>query len=68
MYMLRLLSGQAKAVTICLLKTINNQSEFTSYHSFIPIIQYSIFTMKMKSVMAGEYTAPPAHGPIIMEI
>jgi hypothetical protein len=20
--------------------------------------------MKMKSVMAGEYTAPPAHGPI----
>ena len=20
-------------------------------------------TMKMKSVMAGEYTAPPAHGP-----
>ena len=24
--------------------------------------------MKMKSVMAGEYTAPPAHGPIIIEI
>ena len=23
------------------------------------------FTMKMKSVMAGEYTAPPAHGPRI---
>ena len=22
-------------------------------------------TMKMKSVMAGEYTAPPAHGPMI---
>ena len=22
------------------------------------------FTMKMKSVMAGEYTAPPAHGPM----
>ena len=22
------------------------------------------FTMKMKSVIAGEYTAPPAHGPI----
>ena len=21
-------------------------------------------TMKMKSVIAGEYTAPPAHGPI----
>ena len=21
------------------------------------------FTMKMKSVIAGEYTAPPAHGP-----
>ena len=21
--------------------------------------------MKMKSVMAGEYTAPPAHGPMI---
>ncbi len=25
-------------------------------------------TMKMKSVIAGEYTAPPAHGPIITEI
>ena len=25
-------------------------------------------TMKMKSVMAGEYTAPPAHGPRITEI
>jgi hypothetical protein len=24
--------------------------------------------MKMKSVMAGEYTAPPAQGPMIMEI
>ncbi len=24
--------------------------------------------MKMKSVMAGEYTAPPAHGPRIAEI
>ena len=24
--------------------------------------------MKMKSVMAGEYTAPPAHGPMIAEI
>ena len=23
------------------------------------------FTMKVKSVMAGEYTAPPAHGPMI---
>ena len=23
------------------------------------------FTMKMKSVIAGEYTAPPAHGPRI---
>ena len=23
------------------------------------------FTMKMKSVMAGEYTAPPAQGPRI---
>ena len=23
------------------------------------------FTMKMKSVMAGQYTAPPAHGPRI---
>ena len=22
-------------------------------------------TMKMKSVIAGEYTAPPAHGPIM---
>ena len=22
-------------------------------------------TMKMKSVIAGEYTAPPAHGPMI---
>ena len=25
-------------------------------------------TMKMKSVIAGEYTAPPAHGPRITEI
>ena len=25
-------------------------------------------TMKMKSVMAGEYTAPPAQGPMISEI
>ena len=25
-------------------------------------------TMKMKSVMAGEYTAPPAQGPMIREI
>lgn len=25
-------------------------------------------TMKTKSVMAGEYTAPPAQGPMIMEI
>ena len=24
--------------------------------------------MKMKSVMAGEYTAPPVHGPAITEI
>ena len=24
-------------------------------------------TMKMKSVMAGEYTAPPAQGPMISE-
>ena len=23
--------------------------------------------MKMKSVMAGEYTAPPAHGPMMTE-
>ncbi len=26
------------------------------------------FTMKMKSVIAGEYTAPPAHGPMMMLI
>ena len=26
------------------------------------------FTMKMKSVIAGEYTAPPAQGPMISEI
>jgi len=26
------------------------------------------FDMRMKSVMAGEYTAPPAHGPRITEI
>ena len=26
------------------------------------------FTMKVKSVRAGEYTAPPAHGPMIIEI
>lgn len=25
-------------------------------------------TMNVKSVMAGEYTAPPAQGPIIREI
>ena len=25
-------------------------------------------TIKVKSVIAGEYTAPPAHGPIIREI
>ena len=25
-------------------------------------------TMKMKSVIAGEYTAPPAHGPSTTEI
>ena len=25
-------------------------------------------TMTVKSVMAGEYTAPPAHGPMIAEI
>ena len=25
-------------------------------------------TMKMKSVSAGEYTAPPAHGPMTQEI
>ncbi len=25
-------------------------------------------TMKVKSVIAGEYTAPPAHGPMINEI
>ena len=25
-------------------------------------------TMKMKSVIAGEYTAPPAHGPMTSEI
>ncbi len=25
-------------------------------------------TMKMKSVSAGEYAAPPAHGPSITEI
>ncbi|GAO22164.1 putative acetyl-CoA carboxylase [Alicycliphilus sp. B1] len=27
-----------------------------------------ILDMKMKSVMAGEYTAPPAQGPMIMLI
>ena len=26
------------------------------------------FTMKTKSVMAGEYTAPPAQGPMMTEI
>ena len=26
------------------------------------------FTMNTKSVMAGEYTAPPAHGPMMREI
>ena len=26
------------------------------------------WTMNVKSVMAGEYTAPPAHGPITAEI
>jgi hypothetical protein len=26
------------------------------------------FTIRMKSVSAGEYTAPPAHGPMIAEI
>ena len=26
-----------------------------------------LFTMAMKSVIAGEYTAPPAHGPITAE-
>ena len=25
-------------------------------------------TISVKSVMAGEYTAPPAHGPMISEI
>ncbi len=25
------------------------------------------FTMRMKSVIAGEYTAPPAHGPMITD-
>lgn len=25
-------------------------------------------TIKMKSVIAGEYTAPPAHGPIMTDI
>ena len=25
-------------------------------------------TITMKSVIAGEYTAPPAHGPMIAEI
>ena len=25
-------------------------------------------TIRVKSVMAGEYTAPPAHGPMISEI
>ena len=30
---------------------------------------YEVFlTMSTKSVMAGEYTAPPAHGPITAEI
>ena len=30
---------------------------------------YEVFsTMKMKSVIAGEYTAPPAHGPMTAEI
>ena len=27
-----------------------------------------LFTIRMKSVMAGEYTAPPAHGPMMAEI
>ena len=25
-------------------------------------------TIRVKSVIAGEYTAPPAHGPMISEI
>ena len=27
-----------------------------------------LLTMNTKSVIAGEYTAPPAHGPMISEI
>src|SRR2546425_5061461 len=42
-----------------------------SLHDALPIsgpvmnMYEVLFTITMKSVIAGEYTAPPAHGPII---
>jgi hypothetical protein len=38
---------------------------FRASHEHVGLLS---FTMKMKSVMAGEYTAPPADGPMIMLI
>uniref|UniRef100_A0A6J7NBE2 Unannotated protein n=1 Tax=freshwater metagenome TaxID=449393 RepID=A0A6J7NBE2_9ZZZZ len=40
---------------------------FTTSGPVMNMCELSV-TMKMKSVMAGEYTAPPAHGPRITEI
>ncbi len=38
--------------------------------TFGPVINILLvfLTMKIKSVIAGEYTAPPAQGPIITDI
>ena len=44
--------------------------DFTVFTTSGPVTNmYELsLTMKMKSVIAGEYTAPPAHGPMIMLI
>src|SRR5690554_5046627 len=45
-------------------------SPVTVFMTWGPVINIWLVlsTIKIKSVMAGEYTAPPAHGPIMTEI
>lgn len=45
-----------------------NSIKLIFYLQWILLCQLHTLTMKVKSVRAGEYTAPPAHGPMMREI
>lgn len=45
-----------------------NSIKLIFYLQWILLCQLHTLTMKVKSVRTGEYTAPPAHGPMMREI